>query len=113
VDFANRAARNEEVIRGVNEQIEAGVEMHGVASPARFHCECDRGACFETVEIRPHAYRTVIEERYRFVTVPEHADARVERVVEEHEGYCVVEKIGEAREALDREHPQQRHATDE
>jgi hypothetical protein len=109
VDFSERAARNEEVFRGVNEQIEAGAEKHGVESPARFHCECDRETCFEMVELRPGVYREVIGRRYCFVTLPGHADARVEQVVEEHDGYSVVEKIGEAREALDRRHPQQRH----
>lgn len=109
VDFAQRAARNEEVFRSVNEQIEQGGELHGVASPMRFHCECDREACFETVELRPDEYRQVVERRYCFVVVPGHDDPQVERLIEEHETHWVVEKIGEARQALDEEHPQQRH----
>jgi hypothetical protein len=36
VDFAQRAARNEEVFRSVNERIEQAGELHGVASPMRF-----------------------------------------------------------------------------
>src|ERR1041385_6426098 len=44
VDFAERAARNEEVFREVNARIEAGTELHGVETPAGFHCGCDRGA---------------------------------------------------------------------
>jgi hypothetical protein len=111
VDFAQRAARNEEVFRGVNEQIEEGGERHGVASPLRFYCECDRVACFEMVELQADEYRRVLERRYCFVVVPGHDDPRVERLVEEHDTHCVVEKIGEARAALDQEHPQQGHRT--
>jgi hypothetical protein len=109
VDFAERAARNEEVFRGINERIEAGAELHAIETPERFHCECDRGGCFEMVELRPGDYRELLERRYHFVVAPDHADPRVERVLEERDGYWVVEKVGEAREALDRQHPHERH----
>jgi len=109
IEFADRAARNEEVFRSVNERIEEGGERHGIESPMPFHCECDSSACFDRVEILPRDYRRVVDERYHFVVVPGHDDPRIERVVEEHDTYSVVEKIGEAREALDRQHPQQRH----
>jgi hypothetical protein len=75
----------------------------------RFYCKCDRVSCFETVELRTDEYHRVLERRYCFLIVPGHDDPRVERLVEEHETYCVVEKIGEARQALDQEHPQQSH----
>ncbi len=110
MDFAERAARNESVFRDVNERIERGAEMHSIETPECFRCECDKEGCFEQVMMRPDEYRAVLERRYCFVTVPGHADARVERVAEERDGYWIVEKIGEAREALDRQHPQQRHA---
>jgi hypothetical protein len=38
-----------------------------------------------------------------------HDDAAVERVVERHSDYIVVEKIGEARDRLERDHPRQQH----
>ena len=110
--FPERAARNEEVFRGVNERIAGGGTLHGVASPMPFHCECDRERCFESVRILPREYRAIAEERYRFVIVPGHEDPRIERVVEVRDGYSVVEKIGEARDALDRGHPQERHRGD-
>src|SRR5690348_10820211 len=106
MDFSERAARNEEVFRGVNEQIEEGVERHDVVGPVQFHCECDRESCFERLELDAAQYRKILEQRYVFVVAPGHDDARVERVVEANEGYLLVEKIGEAREALDRQHPQ-------
>jgi hypothetical protein len=109
MDFAERAARNEQVFRGVNERIEAGAERQGPDTPMRFHCECDRESCFDTLELPAAVYRQIVEQRYHFVIAPGHQDARVERVVEEHDSYSVAEKIGEARAVLEREHPQQRH----
>ncbi len=111
MDFAERAARNETVFRDVNERIERGSEMHSVDTPEHFHCECDREGCFERVRMRPREYRAVLNRRYCFVTVPGHADPRVERVAEKRDACWVVEKIGEARDALDRQHPQQHHGT--
>ena len=109
MDFAERAARNKEIFRSVNERIEAGAELHRINSPEQYHCECDRTGCFEFVELRPAEYRQAVEHRYHFVTSPGHLDPRVEQLVESHESYWVVEKIGEAREAIDRRHPQQGH----
>jgi len=109
MDFASRAARNEEIFRGVNEQIEDGARLHGVTSSTAFHCECASATCFETVELAPADYDRVAAERYRFVVLPGHEDSAIERVVETYPGHLVVEKIGEAREQIDRDHPQERH----
>jgi hypothetical protein len=109
VNFADRAARNEELFRSVNERIEEGAEQHGVEAPLRFHCECERAACLETVEMSPPVYERVAAERYHFVLVPGHEDEEIERIVDRKEEYVVVEKTGEARRQIDRDHPQQRH----
>jgi hypothetical protein len=109
MDFAERAARNEEVVRDVNTQIEQGAELHGVASPMPFHCECGQTPCLEKVELPPLLYERILANRYRFVVVPGHEQPGVERVVAEHESFLIVEKIGEAREQIDEDHPQQLH----
>ncbi len=103
MEFAERAARNEEIFRDVNEQIEKGAELHGVSSRLPFHCECARSACLEQIEIEPPVYRRAHAERYCFVVVHDHNTPQIERVVEEHEGFLVVEKIGEARAQIDRD----------
>jgi hypothetical protein len=113
VDFAERAARNEETFRGVNENIDAGAQQHHVSAPLPFHCECARGSCLETIEVPPPEYERIVGERYRFVLVPGHEDSAIERVVERHPTFVVVEKVGEAREQIDRDHPQERHRNDE
>jgi len=109
VDFPARAARNEEIFRGVNERIDEGAQLHGVRTPAPFHCECGQASCLHKIHLVPGEYERVARERYRFVVVPGHEDAAVERIVERHESFLVVEKVGEAREQIDRDHPQERH----
>jgi hypothetical protein len=110
VDFARRAARNEEVVRDVNRQIEEGAKLHEVASDMPFHCECAQASCLEKIELRADIYEPILAERYRFVLIPDHVRPEIERVVEEHDSFVVVEKIGEAREQIDRDHPQERHS---
>ena len=109
MDFAERAARNEEVFRDVNERIEQGAEQHAVSAPLPFHCECSRTSCFETIEIPPDRYAAIVRERYHFVVIPGHEEPTIERVVVTEAGFVVVEKIGEAREQIDRDHPQRHH----
>jgi hypothetical protein len=109
MDFAERAARNEEVFRSVNERIEEGAERHGVSTQLPFHCECARATCFETIEIPPGRYAAIMQERYRLVVMPGHEQSAIERTVENEPEFLVVEKIGEAREQIDRDHPQQHH----
>jgi hypothetical protein len=112
MDFAERAARNEEIFRDVNTRIEEGAEMHGVAGAVPYHCECGRSSCFETIELHPPEYERIAGERYRFLVARGHEDETIEVVVEPHERYLVVEKVGEAREQLDRDHPQNRHSSE-
>lgn len=112
MDFAERAARNEEVFRDVNARIEEGAEQHDVSGALPFHCECGRASCLETIEIPATRYATIMRERYRFVVLPGHQEPRIEEIVETTSGYLVVEKVGEAREQIDRDHPQAHHRRD-
>ncbi len=109
MDFAERAARNEEAIRDVNLRIEEGAEMHGVTAPMPFHCECGQPSCGTKIDVPPLVYEEVLSSRYRFVVAPGHVRREIERMVEEHGDFVVVEKIGAAREQIDRDHPQLRH----
>jgi hypothetical protein len=109
MDFAERAARNEEVFRRVNRRIEEGAEQHAVSGSQPFLCECSRVSCVETIEIPPERYAAIIRERYHFVVIPGHEEPRVERTVRNEGDFLVVEKVGEAREQIDRDHPQQHH----
>ena len=105
MQFADRAARNEEIFRRVNTKIEAGAIQHHVTRPLPFHCECSSASCVDTLSISPQDYERVMKERFRFVVIPGHENALVERVVEKHDAFLVVEKTGEARKEIDRDHP--------
>jgi hypothetical protein len=109
MDFAERAARNEEVFRSVNERIEQGAEQHAVSGTLPFHCECGRASCVETIEMLPRRYALIVRERYHFIVLPGHEQPQIERVLETEPEFLVVEKLGEAREQIDRDHPQRHH----
>ena len=109
MDFAERAARNEEVFRGVNEQIEDGAKQHAVSGPLPFHCECGSASCLDTIEIPPTRYAAIVRERYHFVVIPGHEEPQIEQIVQTEPEFLVVEKIGEAREQIDHDHPQRYH----
>jgi hypothetical protein len=109
VDFADAAAQNEEVFRSINKRIEEGAKQHGVEQPLPFHCECATEACIETIELLPAEYDRIASHKARFVVVPGHEQRSVETVIEDHSAYVVVEKTGEARAEIEREHPRSRH----
>ena len=95
--------------RSINERIEAGAKQHGVRQLLPFHCECATEACVETIEIPPAEYDRIAPDPARFVVVPGHEESSVEIVVESHPAFLVVEKTGEARAQIEREHPRSRH----
>jgi hypothetical protein len=112
VEFADRAAQNEEIFREINEKIDAGAERHNVSSALPFHCECAAASCTETIELDPATYERIADNPLHFVVKPDHRVEEVEVVIAEHGDYVVVEKTGRAREEIEREHPRPRHRTD-
>jgi hypothetical protein len=110
MNFAERAAHNEELFRTINERIEEGAKQHGVDQSLPFHCECCNESCLEKIELPPAEYDRIAAHIERFVLVPGHERADVESVVEQHSSYFVVEKTGEARAEIEREHPRPRHS---
>jgi hypothetical protein len=92
---AMRAAENENLFRRVNERIE---DLGGTGGTISFICECADLDCREGVELTRDEYESVREAANRFAVRPGHERAGVERVVERHRGYVVIEKTGEAGE---------------
>jgi hypothetical protein len=109
MNFADSAAHNEEVFRTINERIDEGAKKHGVEQSLPFHCECADDDCVEKIELPPTEYDRVASHFARFVVLPGHEEPSVEVVVEQHGSYLVVEKTGEARAEIEREHPRPRH----
>ena len=97
---AERRALNENVFREVNERLELLGEEFG-DDAVEFLCECADPDCSAALSIPVSAYESVRDHARRFVIVPGHQRVDVERVVEEHPAYLVVEKVGEAGEAAE------------
>jgi hypothetical protein len=58
----------------------------------------------------PHdRYAAIVRERYHFVVLPGHEEPQIERIVKTEGDFLIVEKIGDAREQIDRDHPQRHH----
>lgn len=103
--WEQRAARNEALFREVNENIARLEEKHGLTETAPvFLCECASPDCVEQLaSVDIETYRRVREEPRWFLVLPGHQDPSLERVVETHRAYLVVEKVGEAGEVAERE----------
>ena len=97
--WEQRAARNEALFREVNENIARLEERHGTtATEPVYVCECADAACVEQLSIDPDTYARVRADGRLFFVRPGHEDAQIERIVEGHGDYLIVEKRGAAGE---------------
>jgi hypothetical protein len=92
-----RQARNEALMRAVNEQIaELSEGAGGWADPAHpfeFQCECGQAeGCESRVVMTRAAYERVRAQRDRFAVAPGHQTLAIEYVVEEGDSYVIVDK---------------------
>ena len=92
-----RQARNEALLRSVNEQIAAlDQSAGGWADPDHrfdFQCECGRiEGCGSRVVMTLSEYEHVRSQQDRFTVVPGHQTAEIEYVVEQTERYVIVDK---------------------
>jgi hypothetical protein len=94
---ALRVGQNQSLSRSVNEQIESTSVRFGVVSEqVEFVCECAVEDCTERVTLTLAEYEKLRRVPTRFIVKPGHVYLEFERVVEEVNGYAVVEKLGEA-----------------
>jgi hypothetical protein len=90
-------ARNEELFRTVNEEIEAISQTIPATAPTMdFLCECDHLDCQGKVNATRAEYEAVRAEPTHFIVLPAHVDPFVEHVVSSGERFVVVEKQGAA-----------------
>ena len=100
--WEQRAARNEALFREVNENIARLEERHGTtAAEPVFLCECANADCTDHVSVEPEVYARVREEPRLFIVLPGHEDTQLERIVETHRDYLIVEKTGAAGEVAE------------
>lgn len=97
-ELQRRLASNEAVFRRVNEGIERGQWPGDEAEPIGFRCECARLGCNSLVELTKADYERIRSNPRRFVMIAGHELPEVETVVDQCNGYFVVEKRDEAGE---------------
>jgi hypothetical protein len=96
----DQRARNEALFRNLNERVtEIGDEIDTAAVGApttdgeEFFCECGGLECMARIEMTRAEYEAVRANGARFFTLETHADPEIERIVERHPRYVVVEKL--------------------
>ena len=110
-----RAARNQSLYREVNERIQDLNERFDAAlsAGATWICECADTECNEPMELTLGEYEELREYPSRFAVVPGHVLEGVEQIVETHDGYVIVEKVGPAaRVAAELDPRKDDHATE-
>ena len=91
---AERAARNEDLFRSVNERIEDVVAQH----PEQWFdavCECSDLECAQNFRVEVAEYEQIRTCSGCFAMLEGHEDPRYERVIERKEGFVVAEKTGD------------------
>ena len=99
---AVKAARNQALWREVNERIRVVAETSG---NMEFLCECTDLECTETLNLTVAEYERIRSSGVRFPIASGHDLTEFENVVEENDGYVVVQKIGIAAEEAERLDP--------
>ncbi len=99
-----RGAKNQALFREVNEHVPDVAHEDRI----NFLCECAAEDCTVTIGLTPSEYETVRANARRFPIVPGHEVPEIERVVEEHDRYAVVEKSGLAADIAEKLDPRSR-----
>jgi hypothetical protein len=97
---AERVAVNDATFRLANESIAELAESLDMDGRIPFLCECADRSCTDLLRLTLDEYESIRANPAYFAKVPGHEAAAHgwARVVEEHENFVVVEKVGEAAE---------------
>ena len=96
------------VCRAANEQIKQVARDFASRDQITFVCECSKPGCWEPLSASAADYEDVRRFPTRFLVVPSHASDETERIVIEHSGFVVVEKVGPDAELAIRRDPRRR-----
>jgi hypothetical protein len=89
---ARAAGRMQAIYRDVNERI---VELADDSS-LTIICECCNDECADPIVVPQRAYDATRAHSRRFLVTDGHFEPKIERVLERHEGFMVIEKFGPA-----------------
>ena len=98
-----RAARLQATLLKLNEAIDAEPGRARIA----FRCECGKLGCNELILLRRSEYEAVRVDARRFVTAPGHLVAELEREVERHAEYAVVQTHPNTSDFAERTYPRE------
>ena len=85
-----RLARNQALLREVNERIEKRADDDDAVV---FACECSNTECMSTLELSVAEYERVRSNPLWFLVKLNHDIPQIERVISRSDGYVVVEKL--------------------
>ena len=104
-----KIGENEILYRAVNEKIEALNSVFGaITDVMTVVCECGDGTCAEQIDIDVPSYERVRRDPTLFITLPGHEIEDVERVVEQHDAFEIVQKDSGGPADLARRHDPRR-----
>jgi hypothetical protein len=90
-----RLVENEVLFRGVNEATGATAARLGSDQHLyEFMCECSDPSCGRRIRLTLGEYESVRSRGDQFALISGHEDERIERIVEHHDRYEVVQKTG-------------------
>ena len=95
-----RQAQNEAMFRAVNREIETASKEVG-DTELEVLCECGREGCREVIVVTATVYDSIHGQQDRFLLVAGHETPEIERVVESSGEYVIVDKFGEAEQAVE------------
>jgi hypothetical protein len=98
IDRNERAAKNQSLFREVNQRVvelEQEQALDGRRPDFEVLCECANADCHEFITVRAEEFQEVRRSSIRFLIRAGHEWTDVERVVNQNDGYIVVEKFGE------------------
>jgi hypothetical protein len=99
-----RLGANEALFREVNERVaEVAEQFMAGGTRVDFSCECGNRGCAEQIAMTLGEYEALRADATHFVVVPGHEVPDIERVVERHAHYLVVEKQDPDAEEVARE----------
>jgi hypothetical protein len=102
---AAQRAENESNFRRANENLERTAQSLLLGEePTPYLCECENPRCTDVVMLDRSDYEAVRSNPRRFFIVPGH-DAPEDSVVDEHDGFHVVEKTGEEGRLVEEQDP--------
>ncbi|MGH3043840.1 MAG: hypothetical protein ACRDM2_03855 [Gaiellaceae bacterium] len=96
-----RLARNEILFREINERLD---EMSVPWSKTTdYLCECSEMSCTKIVELTSDQYERIRSRATVFVVAPGHEKHEIEKVIERHDGYLLVEKVVAVEEIIEQD----------